>query len=435
MRPAPRLVALGFALAALAWAALWWTPAGWIGAALALLLLVSAAFDAHELRRRAPLGLTRVMPRTFALGVRTRVRLELTNPGPAHERIEVHDAHPERAAVEGLPVRGSIEPNAAVGLEYELRPLQRGEHAFERAFVQRLSRWRLWQRLERSGTPQLVRVLPNFARVASLDLRALEGRLLLLGVRRKRRRGEGMEFHQLRDYAAGDTLRQIDWKAAARRGKFVSREYQEERDQQVVLLLDCSRRMRAQDGELSYFDHCLNAVLLVAYIALRQGDAVGVMAFGGVDRWIPPRKGRATLGGLLGSLYDVQAGLESPDYQRAAEQLLERQQRRALVIVVTNSRDDDTSDLVPALALLRRRHVVLVANLREPAIEAAADPERVPDLEAGLLTCAANAYLEGRAAALRGLNRPGVLALDLLPRELPAALAGKYLDFKGSGAL
>jgi hypothetical protein len=115
--------------------------------------------------------------------------------------------------------------------------------------------------------------------------------------------------------------------------------------------------------------------------------------------------------------------------------LVERQKRRAHVIVVTNSRDDDTGDLAPALALLRRRHVVLVANLREPAIEAAARPERVRDLEESLLACAANAYLEGRAAALRGLNRPGVLALDLLPRDLPAALAGKYLDFKGSGAL
>ncbi|TAJ02878.1 MAG: DUF58 domain-containing protein [Planctomycetota bacterium] len=435
MRPAPRLVALGFAFAALAWAALWWSPVGWIGGALAALVAVVALFDALELRRRAPLELVRVMPRTFALGVRTRVRLELANAGSARERVEVHDGHPETAAVAGLPARGAIEPGATVGLEYELRPQQRGEQAFERAWLQRASRLGLWQRLERAGAPQLVRVLPNFARIASLDLRALEGRLLLLGVRRKRRRGEGMEFHQLRDYAPGDTLRQVDWKAAARRGKFVSREYQEERDQQVVLLLDCSRRMRAQDGELSYFDHCLNAALLVAYIALRQGDAVGVMAFGGTDRWIAPRKGRATLTGLLGSLYDLQAGLESPDYQRAAERLLERQKRRALVIVVTNSRDDDTSDLAPALALLRRRHVVLVANLREPAIEAAARPERVPDLEASLLACAANAYLEGRAAALRGLNRPGVLALDLLPRDLPTALAGKYLDFKGSGAL
>jgi len=435
VKPAARLLGLVAALAVLTWASLWWSAGWWVLAVLAPLAGALAILDAFEVSRRAPLALERSMPRTFALDVRTRVRVELRNPGRRREHIELHDGHPESALSDGLPVSSTLEPGAAVAIEYGLRPQRRGEHGFEPAWIARTSALGMWKRLDRCGPAQNVRVLPNFARVAALDLRALEGRLMLLGLRRKRRRGEGMEFHQLRDYAPGDTLRQIDWKATARRARHVSREYQEERDQQVVLLLDCSRRMRAQDGDLTYFDHCLNAALLVAYIALRQGDAIGAMAFGGPDRWIAPRKGRSALGSLLGAVYDLEAGLESPDYQRAAEKLLERQRRRALVIVVTNSRDDDTGDLAPALALLRRRHIVLLANLREPSVEAAARPARVADLEASLLACAANAYLEGRRAAIAGLNRPGVRALDVLPRELATTLAGKYLDFKGSGAL
>ena len=92
----------------------------------------------------------------------------------------------------------------------------------------------------------------------------------------RRRRGEGLEFHQLREYREGDSQRQIDWKATSRSGQLISREYQDERDQQIMLLIDCGRRMRAQDDELSHFDHVLNAALLLAYVGLRQGDAVGL---------------------------------------------------------------------------------------------------------------------------------------------------------------
>jgi uncharacterized protein (DUF58 family) len=435
VRPSRLACRIAFAWALLAWVVLAWSPFAWIWSALGLLGVGVAIVDLVALARREALSLTRVVPRTFALGVRTRVTLRIVNAHAARERVEIHDGHPAEAAVEGQPARAVIEPRTEVQLAYTLQPHLRGDARFEPAEVLRDSRLGLWRRLERCGETQSVRVYPDFARLSKLDLKGLEGRLMLMGLRRKRRRGEGMEFHQLRDYAQGDTLRQVDWKATMRRTRLVSREYQEERDQQVVLLLDCSRRMRAQDGDLSYFDHCLNAVLLVAYIALRQGDAVGAMSFGGTDRWIAPRKGRSTLNTLLGSLYDLQAGLQTPDYLAAVERLVERQRRRALVIVVTNCRDDDADDLAPALALLRKRHLVLLANLREPAIEQAARPERVPDLEAALLACAANEYLEARAATLTKLHRPGLLTLELLPRDLPAALAGKYLDIKGTGGL
>lgn len=134
------------------------------------------------------------------------------------------------------------------------------------------SPWRLWVKRQLARVPGSVRIYPNFASIAGFTLHALENRIQLMGIRRRQRRGEGLEFRQLRDYQQGDMLRQIDWKATSRRGKPISREYQEERDQQVLFLLDCGRRMRALDGETAHFDHCLNALLLVAYVALRQGD-------------------------------------------------------------------------------------------------------------------------------------------------------------------
>ncbi|MBT0875970.1 DUF58 domain-containing protein, partial [Campylobacter coli] len=117
----------------------------------------------------------------------------------------------------------------------------------------------------------------------------------------RRRRGEGTDFHQMREYRVGDSLRQIDWKATSRARKLISREYQDEKNQQLLVVLDTGRRMLArepaspQGAALAHFDHALDATLLVAYLALRQGDAVGLLTTGGERRWVPPRRGMAAI--------------------------------------------------------------------------------------------------------------------------------------------
>ena len=142
--------------------------------------------------------------------------------------------------------------------------------------------------------------------------------------------------------------------------KPIVREFQDERDQRVMLLIDCGRRMRADDRRgaigTAHFDQVLNAVMLLSYVALAQGDAVGALTFGtppGDERLFPPRKGAHTLNALMGELYGVQPTPSHSDYVAAAQDLLRKQGKRALVIVITNFRDEDGSELGLALKLLR----------------------------------------------------------------------------------
>jgi uncharacterized protein (DUF58 family) len=177
---------------------------------------------------------------------------------------------------------------------------------------------------------------------------------------------------QLSEYRAGDAVRHIDWRATLRLGKPIVREFQDERDQCVMLLVDCGRRMRADDRSAAigttHFDQVLNAVMLLSYVALKQGDAVGAMTFGtpaGQERSFTPRKGAQALNALMGQLYDVQPTPTHSDYVAAAQMLLRRQHKRALIVVLTNFRDEDSRELGHALRLLRPRHLVLLASLRE----------------------------------------------------------------------
>ncbi len=213
--------------------------------------------------------------------------------------------------------------------------------------------------------------LPEFrtARETRLDRRFRSRQPRVVGAHLKRRRGEGTEFQQLREYRTGDSLRQIDWKASRRALKLISRDYQDERNQQVMLMLDTGRRMLARDGALTHFDHVLNAALMVSYIALRQGDAVGLLAAGGESRFVAAKRGLGMVDSLLNSVFDLNARPVATDYLEAAMALGARQSRRALVLLITNARDEDIEDLVAAVRQLQRRHLVCVASLREEVLD------------------------------------------------------------------
>ena len=395
------------------------------------LALVADLFAARALPPR--LELERFVPRSLPIGRWRDCIVRLHNRAPFAARCEVYDHHPPQCEIEGLPFALTVPGNGFAQARYRLRPTERGDLPIAPAEARVTSAFGLWQVTARVGAAQTLRSYPDFAKVADFALFAVENRLSNLGVLRRRRRGSGLEFHQLREYREGDALRQIDWKATSRRGRLIAREYEDERDQQIVFLIDCGRRMMARDATLSHFDEVLNSVLLLAYVALRQGDSAGLMTFADSEpRYVPPRKSRSTLNVFLNTLYDAQPTLRPPDYHAAAVDLSRRLKRRSLVVVLSNLRDEDEETLFPALALLQRKHLVLFANLRESALDRVRS-EPVRDLEGALRYGAAAMYERDREGALRKVRTSGAMLLETLPDQLAVSLVNRYLDLKGSG--
>lgn len=400
----------------------------------AAVVAVVALLDTLLVGRTTAPVLTRTIPHALALNEWHDVTIRVENPSQRSLTVEVTDAVPVEIRSEGLPRTVTVAPGKWVEFTWRARPTVRGE--FELPWMELRFRGPLglMRQRRRVHAREQVRVYPNFKAVSRFALLALDNRVAELGVHTRRRRGQGLEFMQLREYREGDPLRQIDWKAVSRRNQLISREYREEQNQQVVFLLDCGRRMRTRDGELAYFDHVLNAVLLVSYVALRQGDAVGAFTFSGEDRLLPPRKGRGAMNTLLNGLFDIQPTTAPSDFSEAATRVATRVKRRALIILVSNLRDEDARELPAALAPLRRKHLVLLASLREPSIEAACDGP-VTDLPEALRVAAAHDYMAARKRAHDLVRGRGVQTLDVLPANLPVALVNRYLDIKRSGAL
>jgi uncharacterized protein (DUF58 family) len=431
--PAPRLLGMLAALLAAALAAsIYGAQDLWFGAAA--LVAVAALADALMALRLPPPELARRVPHALALGVRTEVGLRILNRAKRPIRLELHDHHPASLEAEGLPRAVALAPGGWTELRYQVRPIARGEARFGRAEARLASPFALWQVTRRAGEEAPVRVYPNFQALARYTLLATDNRLSQIGVLQVRRRGEGTEFHQLREYREGDPQRAIDWKATARTGRLIAREYEEDKDQRVLLVIDCGRRMASKDAALSHFDHTLNAALLLGHVALRQGDAVGMLTMGGVQRYLEPRKSVAAVHAMLNRAYDLEPTLAVPDYDLAAREVMRHMRRRALVILLTNLRDEDDETLLPALRLLATRHLVVLASLRE-AILGRALSARVDSFDRALTHATAAEYLALRERAFRRISATGVMTLDVEPERLPIALVNRYLELKREGRL
>jgi len=399
-------------------------------------LLLAAWLDVRLSRRSAALDITRHLPRALSLGVENQVTIALHNRSGRGLRLLVKDDPPEQFATPERVRRLTLDPWEHAQISYPTTPLHRGDHRFGDLHVRGLSRLRLgwWQR--DLPAAESVRVYPNLQQLAEYDALARRGRLAEIGLRVARARGEGTEFESLREYVPDDSFRSIDWKATARRGLPITRQFQVERNQTLIIVIDAGRMMGAPAGEMARVDYAVNAALMLAHVAGRMGDTVGLLVFADrVRSFVAPAHGAAQSERLLEELYALQAELVEPDFRAAVGFLRARARKRALICTFTDLVDADISArAISYLASLRPQHLPLVATIADEEVEAmaAAAPER--PLEAYEKAIAARTLAE-RARAFAHLRARGVLICDARPDDLTAAVVSSYLAIKRRGLL
>lgn len=364
-----------------------------------------------------------------SVGLPFDVLLQVRNPGTRALAVRVHDdVDGERA---GLPASAVLPAGEAVEVGYQLTLPTRGRWDFGQISVRWSSPLGLWERQVRIDTvDDHVRVYPDFTHLRRYGLKAREDELRL-PVRARRKPGGENEFQRLRPYVPGDPYRHIDWKATARKRQFVTREFGQESNQNVIFLLDAGRMMTARLGDLTGFDHALNASLAMAHVALRHGDRVGLLAFDRqVRTWLPPRGGARSGSRLIQGTYDLFPTTEDPDYGMALRYLASRVRRRSLIVLMTAMTDEVNAQAATAvLGALHKRHVPVVVWLRDPDLDDMVDAPVADEAEM-YQRCAAAELVGWREKALDDLRRRGVLVVDASPEALTTDLLGRYLEVK-----
>lgn len=402
-----------------------------------VLLIVAAVLDWRRSQWPEDVQIEREIVGRMQIGAASEVRINLTNHSPRNFTLRLKDEYPPEMTLQGAR-EATLELDAmrTAQVIYGVIPPRRGRFEFGRVAVRHLSRWRLvWRQTER-GEPQTVKVYPNLRRAREAELKALGAQSLVAAHRRGHMRGEGREFESLRDYVPGDELRHVSWTATARRGRMVTRQYQIERDQTVIVALDAGRLMTARIERETKLDAGVNATLALMSAAARGGDNAGLLVFGrGVKAYLPPNRGREQTEAALETLHGVEAEMIEPSYTRAFEFISAKCKRRALVVVLTDLVDREGSrELLQSLKLLRPRHLPLVVTIGDRDLQAAVR-EPPGTLRELFVQSVAEEIMRQRAAALRHVETQGGLALDVNAAALAPALLETYLRIKERGLL
>ena len=310
-------------------------------------------------------------------------------------------------------------------------PVQRGKAAGGKMHIRIRGPLGLAWRQGTRTLPWEVTVYPSLRTAALRALPTQTQRRREAGFRNIRRIGEGRLFESIKEWVPGDEMRTIDWKATARRGKLMARNYEDERRQHVMMVIDAGRLLTAEIDGRPRLEAAINAALDLAHSAVQHDDNVGLLVFADeILQFVPPTRGRRGLRQVLDALANVEGRLVEPNYPAAFAYLAARNRKRALTVLFTDVIDRTASDaLVAQAGNLRPRHVPLAVTLRDPALErlATARPVRIDN---AFQRAAAEELLEAREAALAELRSHGVMVLDVLPDGAARAVVEQYERLK-----
>jgi uncharacterized protein (DUF58 family) len=405
------------------------------------LLIGAAVLDGLLAPPPARLPVTRVHPRAITLDQPSTMAWEVEVPPSLRFRgrsrwVWLADELPpslgaatRRVALE-LPARGSAR------VSVEVRPSRRGRFELDELVVRTSGPLGLVYKQRRRHHRSTLKVLPPFrsAREAELSLR--RARILDIGLRSAKGRGGGTEFDSLREFTPDDETRRIDWAATARSQRPIVRTYRAERNQTVLCLLDSGRTMAGRVLGVPRMEHAMDAAMLLAELATGLGDRMGLVSFDQqVNTVIEPSNRRSQRALISERLFDLEPALAESNHLNAVTQVLARHRRRSFLVLLTELGPETAEQfLLPALPLLVRTHLVVVAAVRDPDV-VRWTVETTPDSDGGFLRAAAISNLAGRdalAARLRGL---GTIVIDAEPSRFASALGDAYLDAKAIGRL
>lgn len=434
--PAPAAPVAALALAAASAAAV---PLGWggvVGLVGGGLLVCLALWQGGRRVDPGQVELHSALPPRWHVDREERVALELHNRGPRALLITVAPGCPAQLGLREPPRPALLRPGERRELELVLRPRRRGRVVVAPLELRaRVPGALVEQQWQVAGEREL-KVYPDLRAVQRRGLGQRRQLLAAAGQRRSRFPGADGEFDRLRPWAPGDDLRHVDWKATARARQPITRVYQEERAQTVVVLVDGTRLMATGAAGRSKMDHAITAALSLCWAGLSRGDRVGVGVFDrSLRSWLAPREGMPQFGRAVDLLHDAWPVDSFPSYREAARPLLANLRRRSLVVWITDLLDrSQGEELAAGLRALRGRHLSLVVALDDPAIHSAADV--APDDREALFTkVGAQELLDDRAALCRRLGQQGARVVTLPPDQVSGGLVDSYLQIKRKGLL
>ena len=426
MRPTPLLIRLTILLAFAALLAAVVPVMVWAVVAAFVVLLLVAGIEALILRR-VRFDVERAAKLALPLDEREEVTVRITTSRAV--RLTVRQRWPEIVEPRSTTAEALSGAREVLTLPFAIRGIARGTATVEPLYV--AASQRFIERILPAGETSIVHVLPNLRAVGRMHKRLNDYALRSLGARTAPKIGKGRDFDRLRDYVRDDDYRDVAWRASARHGRLIVREFRMERSQDVLLCLDSGHRMAARVEQITRLDHAVNASVLISYICNRMEDKTGIVSFdAAVDKGLPAGRGTAHLRAITRYVTDLEAAYHHTDYLGLAASLRRRLHHRTLILILTVLPErEERHDLLRAVTMLAPQHLPLFVALTDRDLQAQASllPANRDELSRTLV--ARDLWL-GRAELIRELRARGAMVVESTAEDWDVDSVNAYIDIK-----
>lgn len=401
-------------------------------------LLLAACLDYVILfGRNEPVGITREMTDRFSNGDRNNVRLVVRNQNPFRVSLRIIDEVPDQFQMRNFSLNCMLRANETSELDYTLQPKERGEYYFHSINVFIKSPFGLLVRRKVLDREKMIRVLPSYLALRHYEMLAMSNNLSESGNKRIRRIGHSLEFEQIKEYVAGDDIRNINWKATARKGgQLMVNSFTDEKSQQVYCLIDKGRVMKMPFDGMSLLDYAINATLMLSHVALVKQDKAGLLTFADqIGTFLPAGRKAMQMTNILETLYNQQTRFLETDYEKLYAFVRTRITQRSLIALFTNF--ESLSGLqrqMPYIRAIARNHLLLVIFFENTGLKQIRDQEAT-DIEDVYVKTIADKFAYEKRLIVKELNQHGIATILTAPENLTVQTVNKYLEIKARLAI
>lgn len=378
----------------------------------------------------------RNMSEKLSNGDENEIHIALNNQFTFPVHLKIIDEIPFQFQQRNFEVKRKIKALAKDDYRYFLRPTERGEYFFGNLNIYTTSPLRLISRRFTYDNNQMVPTYPSYMQLRKYDLMAFSNNLFQYGLKKIRRIGHTMEFEQIKEYVQGDDLRTINWKATAKKNQLMVNQYQDEKSQNVYMVIDKGRVMKMPFNGLSLLDYAINATLVLSNVILKKQDKAGMFAFSKkVENRVVAEKRQSQMQLIMENLYNVKTDFFESDFSRLYVDVKKHVNQRSLIMLYTNFETlDGLYRQLPYLKGIAKNHLLVIVffnntELNDLIHKKASNVQEIYD------KVIAEKFAFEKRLIVNELRKYGIYSVLTQPENLTLDTINKYLEIKARGIL
>lgn len=399
--------------------------------------IITLLFDILLLyRNKKGIVAERILPEKLSNGDQNSIEIRILNTYRFGTKVRIIDEIPVQFQKRDFEIQSTILSAQEKNFTYTLRPTERGEYYFGNLLVFTRTYIGFVERKQEFSKKASLPTYPSFLQLRKYDFLAFTNKLKIFGLKKIRRIGHTLEFEQIKEYVTGDDIRNINWKATAKKNQLMVNQYQDEKSQPIYSVIDTGRVMKMPFDGLSLLDYAINATLVISNIAIKKQDKAGMFTFSrSLNNMIVAQRRKSQMNLILETLYNIKTDFVESDFSRLYIDIKRNITQRSLLLLYTNFETlDGLHRQLPFLQSLSKKHLLVVIFFENTELKNILNQKAETTKQIFEKTIAEKFVYE-KKMIVNELRKHGIQSILTSPEDLTINTINKYLEIKSRGLI